>query len=143
MKLSAGTVGTLLFTAVAIAAFVWMAKRPAVEGNAMIFGMPAQSTTAKAEEKAPEVTAPEAESAPEAPVAPEAPAAPEVKEQAEPEKAEIATPSAPIPPVNEASTEAPINTDSAVEETKIEETAPEAIPTDSMPATDAPASPAN
>ena len=54
MKLSTGTIGTLLFTAVATAAFVWMVKRPAVEGNAMIFGMPAQSSTA--EEKMPAAT---------------------------------------------------------------------------------------
>ncbi len=58
MKLSAGTIGTLLFTAVAITAFVFMAKRPAVEGNAMNFGMPIQSTAVeeKVEEKMPEAT---------------------------------------------------------------------------------------
>ncbi len=47
MKLSTGMIGTLLFTAVATAAFVWMAKRPVVDGNAIIFGMPASSAVEK------------------------------------------------------------------------------------------------
>ena len=51
MKLSAGTIGTLVFTALATAAFVWMAKRPAVEISAMQFGMP----TTKAGDAAPKV----------------------------------------------------------------------------------------
>jgi len=51
MKLSAGTIGTLAFTALATAAFVWMAKRPAVEISAMQFGMP----TSKASGATPKV----------------------------------------------------------------------------------------
>jgi len=46
MKLSANTIGTLIFTAIATAAFVWMAKRPAVEATAMNFGIPSQTTSA-------------------------------------------------------------------------------------------------
>jgi len=46
MKLSTGTIGTLIYTAIATAAFVWMAKRPAVEATAMNFGMPSQSISA-------------------------------------------------------------------------------------------------
>ena len=45
MKLSAGTIGTVLFTAAGIAVFVLMAKRPAVDGGAMNFGMPLPSVT--------------------------------------------------------------------------------------------------
>ena len=40
MKLSNNFIGALIFTAFAITVFVFMAMRPAVEGNAMIFGMP-------------------------------------------------------------------------------------------------------
>ena len=39
MKLSNNFIGALIFTALAITVFVFMAIRPAVEGNAMIFGM--------------------------------------------------------------------------------------------------------
>lgn len=46
MKLSANTIGTLIFTAIATAAFVWMAKRPAVEATAINFGIPSQTTSA-------------------------------------------------------------------------------------------------
>lgn len=60
MKLSAGTIGTVLFTAAGIAVFVLMAKRPAIDGNAMNFGMPI--SPAVAEEKMPEATTPEAAS---------------------------------------------------------------------------------
>ena len=45
MKISTNTIGLLVFTAAATAAFVWMAMRPAVEGTAMSFGMSAQSTS--------------------------------------------------------------------------------------------------
>ncbi len=57
MKLSAGTIGTVLFTAAGIAVFVLMAKRPAVDGSAMNFGMPISE--ASVEEKMPETTMPE------------------------------------------------------------------------------------
>ena len=57
MKLSAGTIGTVLFTAAGIAVFVLMAKRPAVDGSAMNFGMPISE--ASVEEKMPEATMPE------------------------------------------------------------------------------------
>jgi len=130
MKLSAGIIGTVLFTAVATAAFVWMAKRPAVDGNAMSFGMPLQSAAvvedAIAEDKAPVANEPK-------------------MEEVEPEKMEEVT-SAP-----EAGTPEPSNADAPVE-IKAEEPAPEATPTDSnessvepetMPTTDAPASPAS
>ncbi len=63
MKLSKAMIGTLLFAAVGAAAFVWMVKRPAVDGNAMIFGMPTSSvatTEEKVEEKIPEATIPAA-----------------------------------------------------------------------------------
>ncbi len=43
MKLSSNFIGAIIFTALAVVAFVWMAMRPAVEGNAMSFGMPVQS----------------------------------------------------------------------------------------------------
>ncbi|MCF6190719.1 MAG: hypothetical protein L3J51_09575 [Cocleimonas sp.] len=125
MKLSAGTIGTLLFTAVATAVFVWMAKRPAVDGSAMNFGMPMQST-AVVEGNEPVLNEPKIE-------------------EVEPEKMEEAT-SAP-----ENSTPEPTNTDVPAE-IKTEESAPEAMPTDSnespvepetMPATDVPTSPAS
>lgn len=48
MKLSAGTIGTLAFTALATAAFIWMAKRPAVDVSAMQFGIPAVKTASPA-----------------------------------------------------------------------------------------------
>ena len=60
MKLSASTIGIVLFTVAGIAVFVLMAKRPAVDGSAMNFGMPVQS--AVVEEKTPEATTPEATS---------------------------------------------------------------------------------
>ncbi len=65
MKLSAGTVATLLFTAVGTAAFVWMAKRPAVDITAMNFGMPIQTTASSPEKEQPEKKAEEAVSEPE------------------------------------------------------------------------------
>ena len=123
MKLSAGTIGTILFTAVATAAFVWMAKRPVVEGSAMNFGMPMPLAT-RAEDKAPAFNVP--------------------KEVA-PEKMEEAT-SAP-----ETSAPEPTSNADAPAESKTEELAPEAMPTDStespvapeaIPATDAAPSPA-
>jgi len=126
MKLSAGTVGTLLFTAVATAAFVWMAKRPVVEGNAMNFGMPMQATAA-VEDKMPETQ----------------PATTEIpKVEIEPEKVEEA-----ITP--EASAPEPVKTDTP-EEIKAEEISPpvpmSTDPTESptgtneMPTTDIPES---
>lgn len=45
MKLSSNLISILIFIAITTAAFIWMAMRPAVEGNAMIFGMPNTSTT--------------------------------------------------------------------------------------------------
>lgn len=66
MKLSSGTIGTVLFTAAGVAAFAWMALRPAVEGNAMNFGMPlatASSVEKTVEEKMPEATVPTTEEA--------------------------------------------------------------------------------
>ncbi len=128
MKLSAGTIGTLLFTAVATAAFVWMAQRTpdkSVDRNAMNFGMPIRSA-AVVEDKAPVSVEPK-------------------KEEVKPEKIEETT-SAP-----ETSTPEPTNTD-APAEIKTEESAPEAMPTDStespvepetMPTTDVPTSPAS
>ncbi len=53
MKLSANTLGMLVFTAIATTAFVWMAKRPATNTKVMQFGMPLQSTTATKEEDKP------------------------------------------------------------------------------------------
>ena len=41
MKLSNNLIGALIFTILAVVVFVFMAMRPAVEGDAMIFGMPA------------------------------------------------------------------------------------------------------
>lgn len=41
MKFSNNLIGALIFTILAVAVFVFMAMRPAVEGDAMIFGMPA------------------------------------------------------------------------------------------------------
>lgn len=125
MKLSAGTIGTLLFAAVAITAFVWMAKRPAVEGNAMNFGMPMQSTTT-VEDKAPVSNEPK-------------------KEEVEPEKMEETTPAPEISAPESDNTDAPI-------EIKTEELSPDVMPTDptespvepeTMPASDAPVSPAS
>jgi len=45
MKLSSSLISILVFIAITTAAFIWMAMRPAVEGNAMIFGMPNIATT--------------------------------------------------------------------------------------------------
>ena len=118
MKLSAGTIGTLLFTAVATAAFVWMAKRPAVDGSAMNFGMPIQST-AVVEGKAVEDAVPVSNEP--------------NKEEVEPEKMEEAT-SAP-----EASAPEPANTDSPAEtktespvETKADAPSPEITISDDL-----------
>ena len=43
MKLSSNSIGILIFTLLAAAVFFFMAKRPAVEGNVLNFGMPMQS----------------------------------------------------------------------------------------------------
>jgi len=43
MKLSANTLGIITFTAIATTAFAWMAKRPAIEGQIIQFGMPLQA----------------------------------------------------------------------------------------------------
>ncbi|MEE9327578.1 MAG: hypothetical protein V3U71_09815 [Cocleimonas sp.] len=54
MKLSSNLIGSLLIAAIGTTAFVYMAKRPAVEGNTVIFGAPNQigaSTTSKVEEQ--------------------------------------------------------------------------------------------
>ncbi len=50
MKLSSNSVGMLIFTALAIAVFVFMALRPAVEGNAMNLGIPLNTEMATATE---------------------------------------------------------------------------------------------
>ena len=42
MKLSSNSIGTLIFLAIAVVIFVLMAKRPAVDGNALNLGMPMQ-----------------------------------------------------------------------------------------------------
>jgi len=44
MKLSANTLGIITFTAIATTAFAWMAKRPAIEGQIIQFGMPLQAS---------------------------------------------------------------------------------------------------
>ena len=59
MKLSSNSVGMLIFTALAIAVFVFMALRPAVDGNAMNFGVPL-STDISASTISPEATSMEA-----------------------------------------------------------------------------------
>ena len=59
MKLSSNSVGMLIFTALAIAVFVLMALRPAVDGNAMNFGVPLSTDTA-ASTMSPETTPMEA-----------------------------------------------------------------------------------
>jgi len=127
MKLSAGTIGTVLFTAAGIAVFVLMAKRDpeGVDKSAMNFGMPMSSVVV--EEKAPEATTPDAipvspetvtTSMPEA-TAPEMPAAtPEV----EPVKAEETTT---MPATSESSV--PASTDA---EAKTEELPATTMPTD-------------
>ncbi len=46
MKLSSNTVGILVIIGLATAAFVWMAKRPAIEGNALVLGMPSTQEAA-------------------------------------------------------------------------------------------------
>ena len=46
MKLSANTLGIFAVTAIATTAFVWMVKRPPVEGQVIQFGMPSQTATA-------------------------------------------------------------------------------------------------
>ena len=46
MKLSANTLGIFAVTAIATTAFVWMVKRPPVEGQVTQFGMPSQTATA-------------------------------------------------------------------------------------------------
>ena len=119
MKLSAGTIGTVLFTAAGIAVFVLMAKRPAVDGSAMNFGMP--MPTVVAEEKMPEATTPEATptttetatetttSAPEATTTPEMPATSEV----EPVKTEEAMA---MPATSETSMPASTDTETKTEE---------------------------
>ena len=102
MKLSAGTVGTLVFTALATTAFVWMAKRPPVDVTAMQFGMPSMKTeeAKKAEGTAPQVVEDKKEAAAMAPEATttnetekkEEPASPAASEQpAEPIKTEGTT----------------------------------------------------
>lgn len=48
MKSSSNTFGLLIFVAIATTAFVYMAKRPPIDGNAISFGMPikgAEDTT--------------------------------------------------------------------------------------------------
>lgn len=54
MKFSANTFGILAFTALATTAFVWMAKRPPVEGQLMQFGMPLKTTKVEKQEEAKE-----------------------------------------------------------------------------------------
>ncbi|MEE9310621.1 MAG: hypothetical protein V3U64_06330 [Cocleimonas sp.] len=134
MKLSSATIGTLLFTAVGLAAFVLMAKRPAVDGNAMNFGMPASSATSTADSKVdtavdvktPEAVTPKTIATPAAtstpspevpsmPKTPEAPTLPAVNSEpvvapvipaAEPVKMdEVVTP--PVVPVTAPNTAAP------------------------------------
>jgi len=51
MKLSSNTIGILVVTAIATAAFVWMAKRPAVEANVFALGMPVKQENSTKEEK--------------------------------------------------------------------------------------------
>jgi hypothetical protein len=54
MKLSSNLIGSLLVAAIGTAAFVYMAKRPAVEGNTVMFGAPTligASTASKDEVK--------------------------------------------------------------------------------------------
>ena len=57
MKLSSNSIGILIFTVLAAAIFFFMAKRPAVEGNALNFGMPmpvqTSSTSSATDEVAP------------------------------------------------------------------------------------------
>jgi len=52
MKLSSNTIGILVVTAIATAAFVWMAKRPAVEANIFALGMPVNQENKAKEETA-------------------------------------------------------------------------------------------
>jgi hypothetical protein len=135
MKLSAGTIGTVLFTAAGIAVFVLMAKRPAVDGSAMNFGMPIPAVVA--EKKIPEVATPEVTPAvietttetttsmPEA-TAPKVPATPKV----EPVKTEETTTIPAEPAESEAS--APVSLD----EEAIKAIKEEMPTTDAAPAVD-------
>lgn len=44
MKLSSNLIGMLIFAILAIAVFVLLAMRPAIQGNAMVLGMPSSSS---------------------------------------------------------------------------------------------------
>jgi flagellar biosynthesis GTPase FlhF len=63
MKPSTGTIGLLIFTAIATAAFVLMAKRPAVDSNALVFGMPKTAGTSASSSTPPTTAEPKVEAA--------------------------------------------------------------------------------
>ena len=50
MKTSSNTIGLLIFVIIATTAFVYMAKRPPIEGKAINFGMPIKSTDSTTKE---------------------------------------------------------------------------------------------
>ncbi|MEE9445683.1 MAG: hypothetical protein V3V19_08455, partial [Cocleimonas sp.] len=62
MKTSTGTIVLILFTVIATAAFVWMAKRPAADSNALVFGVPASGASSSSQ-ASPEKTEEPAQSA--------------------------------------------------------------------------------
>jgi hypothetical protein len=103
MKLSAGTIGTVLFTVAGIAVFVLMAKRPVVDGGAMNFGMPLSSSSVKAE------TMPEVTTTPD-----EAPA--------------TSTPEATAPTESVTPEPEPVKTEEVITESAISATTEEAMP---------------
>ncbi len=55
MKLSANSLGIFVLTAITTTAFVWMAKRPPVEGYAIKFGMPLASSTEEMAKEKPKI----------------------------------------------------------------------------------------
>ena len=104
MKLSSNSIGTLIFLAIAVVVFVLMAKRPAVDGNALNLGMPMQ-VESKTETTVVEI-----------------PAAPEPEAKAE-EPAKTEEPTTETPEASE--TTAPVDTTMPTEPPKEDVAAPE------------------
>ena len=106
MNTSSNTLGMLIFTALAIAVFVLMALRPAVDGNTINFGVPL-STDMAASTESPEATTMEQ------PIEQQAPATTEESSSTETVTAESPTPSG---EVNSSTEEADEGTESDTEE---------------------------
>lgn len=115
MKLSSNTIGTLIFLAIAVVIFVLMAKRPAVDGNALNLGMPMQVESKTEPTFVETPAAPEPEIKTEEPVKKEEPTTGTVTPEASDITATVETTMPTEPPKEDAA--APESTEPATTET--------------------------